>query len=68
MVFIVVAGGLEENFLVVRAHQFDARARMAAAADEKRRPRMRDLERHRSQRALRLVAAQFRKPPIQYSP
>ena len=45
----------EEDFAVSLRHQLDARLGQAAAADEKRAPRLRDLERRAGERAHRQV-------------
>src|SRR5205814_885786 len=58
-VLFLDAGSARQDFLGVIADQLDTRLRPRAAADEERRPRMRHLERHRGERALRLVAVQL---------
>src|SRR5262249_33077612 len=58
-VLLLDAAGAREDLLGVGADQLDTGFRPRPAADEERRPRVRDLERHRREGALRLVAADF---------
>ncbi len=57
--FAFIAGRFENHFLRVGAREFNARGWPRTARDEKARPRLRHFERHGSERAFRVVAAEY---------